>query len=147
VSTVVASVTPTSNGMYNVTATEAASVIAPPASVASWACSIVQHTASGHNVNPVRAGIARAAASFLADTAGTGAVFGGPASPIELICTDRTIAVGVAVYEADLTAVRVSRLNGVPVAGKPAHRPIMNHFVGPWRGRPAARSARSQTPH
>jgi hypothetical protein len=44
---------------------------------------------------------------------------------------------------ADLTAVRVSSVNGAVVKGKPAHPPIMNHFKP--RLRQLARSGHSQT--
>jgi hypothetical protein len=132
--------------MYNVTATETGLAFAGNRSLGAWSCSIVDHSSAGHNVSPVRAGEAHVAGGFSADTAGTGAVFGGPASPIELICGLASGAVSVAVNQADLTAVRVSSVNGVAVTGKPAHRPIMNHFVRPQRGLPAARATRSQAP-
>jgi hypothetical protein len=137
--TVVASVTPASSGMYNVTATE---VAGRAAGAASWVCSIIRHTSSGHLVSFVAAGAGGTAAGFT-DGGGTGAVFGGPFSPIELICVARTASTRVT--EADLTAVRVSSVNGAAVKGKPAHPPIMNHFR-PRLRLPAARHARSQTP-
>jgi Collagen triple helix repeat (20 copies) len=145
-SAVVTSVTPASSGLYNVTATEAARTSAPASAAGSWSCSIVDHSASGHNVSPVPAGIAQPTGGIIADTAGTGAVFGGPASPIELICRVRNVAFSVTVFQADLTAVRVSSVNGAAVTGKPARRPIANHFARPRPGLPVPRPARSQTP-
>jgi hypothetical protein len=133
-STIVASVTPASPGEYNVTATAAASTTATQ----SWRCTI------DGKFSAVPAGLARTAASFRGDVAGTGAVFGGPASPIELICSAFS---AVTVRQADLTALRLSSLNGAAVKGKPAHQPISNHFFRPRLPRPAARHARAQIPH
>jgi hypothetical protein len=133
--TVIASVTPTSAGMYNVTATEQGGATRGNADQsASWGCEIVRHTSKGSNVSPVRAGGAFTASGWTYMAAGTGAVFGAPASPIELLCaadTDSTF-----ITSADMTAVRVTSVNGAAVAGKPAHPPIMNHFVLPRPGRP-----------
>jgi hypothetical protein len=140
-STVVASVTPASSGMYNVTATLAAFDSAFSTSVN---CSIVRHSSLGSNVSPVHAGTIVEAKGLIGDAAGTGAVFGGRFSPIELVCTTLGNSSTFAV-NADLTAVRVSSVNGVAVKGKPAHPPIMNHFR-PRLRLPAARHARSQTP-
>ena len=137
VSTVAASVTPASSGMYNVTGTVAG---VNSSQVTSWGCEIFRHSAGGGNVSPIPAGHVFAKGSY--DVAGTGAVFGGPVSPIELVCGAAGLVIGT---QADLTAVRVSSVNGAAVTGKPARPPIMNHFF--WRrGRPAARPARSQTP-
>jgi hypothetical protein len=43
----------------------------------------------------------------------------------------------------DLTAVRVTSVNGAAVTGKPAHRPVMNRFR-PRSGRLAGRAGCSQ---
>jgi hypothetical protein len=137
--TVVASVTPTAPGMYNVTVTEQGRATAGnPDGSASWGCEIVRHTSTGTNVSPVQAGGAATAAGVFANAAGTGAVFGAPSSPIELLCSAATVSTFIT--QADMTAVRVSSVNGVAIKGKPAHPRIMNHFVMPRPGR----SARSQ---
>jgi len=139
-STVVESVTPTTAGMYNVTATFAAFDSASFST--SVNCSIVRRSSGGSLVSPVHAGtLVEARGRVIGDGAGTGAVFGGPRSPIELVCTtgnSSTFAVN-----ADMTAVRVSSVNGAVVKGKPAHPRIMNHFK-PRLGRQAARPGRSQ---
>jgi hypothetical protein len=126
--------------MYNVTATYAA--FDSQSFSTSVNCSIVRHSSSGSNVSPVHAGtLVEARGRVIGDGAGTGAVFGGPRSPIELVCTtgnSSTFAVN-----ADMTAVRVSSVNGAVVTGKPAHPPIMNHFK-PRLGR-HTRSGHSQT--
>jgi hypothetical protein len=141
-STVVASVTPTALGAYNVTATEFAATLL---SFGVVECSIVDHSFSGHNVSPVWAGGAALHPHFSTTTAGTGAVIGGPSSPIELICGVPNSTSDVNVSRADVTAVQVSSVNGVAVTGRPAHRPIMNHFT-PRLGR-LLRHARSQRHH
>ena len=141
-STVIASVTPASSGMFNVTATLAAFDSAFSTSVD---CSIVRHSSLGSNVSPVHAGTLVEARGLIGDEAGTGAVFGGPSSPIELVCTTPGNSSTFAV-NADLTAVRVSSVNSAAVKGKPAHPPIMNRFK-PRYGRLAARSGHSQTHH
>jgi len=138
--TVVESVTPTTAGMYNVTATFAAFDSASFST--SVNCSIVRRSSGGSLVSPVHAGtLVEARGRVIGDGAGTGAVFGAPNSPIELVCTtgnSSTFAVN-----ADMTAVRVSSVNGAVVKGKPAHPRIMNHFK-PRLGRQAARPGRSQ---
>jgi hypothetical protein len=94
-------------------------------------------------VSPVPAGHVSAPAGVY-DAGGTGAVFGGPVSPIDLVCsasTPSTFAI-----EADLTATMVSSVNGAVVKSKPAHPTIFNHFK-PGLGRFAARHAASQTRH
>jgi len=139
-STVLASVTPASAGEFNVTATEAIGRSSGPA---HWSCDVVRHTSVGSNVSPFPAGFVRTAAGF-ADAAGTGPVFASPASPIQLICTASTTSLQA--DNADLTATRVSSLNGAAVTGKPAHPRIFNHFK-PRLSLPAARHARSQTHH
>jgi hypothetical protein len=78
------------------------------------------------------------------EVAGTGAAFGGPSSPIELICS--VVSGAVTVKEVDLAAVSVSSVNGAAVKGKPAHPPIRNHFR-PQLGRLPARPARPQARH
>ena len=138
-SPVIASVTPVSSGMYNVTATELAG---RSAGVANWACVVVRQSAGGPPVSGFLAGSARTAASTFVDGAGTGAVFGGPRSPIELVCAGASASVHI--VEAGMTATRVSSVNGV--TGKPAHPRIFNHFtLRP--GLPAAQHARSQAHH
>ena len=87
-------------------------------------------------MSPVQAGGAFTASGVTVDAAGTGAVFGAPSSPIELICAAATVSTFIT--EADMTAVRVSSVNGAAVAGKPAHPQIMNHFVMPRPGRSQA---------
>jgi hypothetical protein len=139
--TAVVSVTPASSGFYNVTADEAAG---NSRAVGDWDCLIVDHTSSGNNVSSVHAGTAVTGTGEFATGGGTGAVFGGPFSPIELICAAGLPSTAMA--WADLTAVRVSSVNGAAVTGKPAHRPIMNHFFRPRLGRLPTRHARSQTP-
>ena len=141
--TVVASVTPASSGFYNVTATEAVGNPNLGGVHTLWACTIADHSSNGHAVSSVGAGVGDTGSTEIAGGGGTGAVFGGPFSPIELLCTNLTASAEV--FEADLTAVRVSSVNGAAVTGKPAHRPIMNHFR-PQLRLPAARHARSQTP-
>ena len=139
--TVVASVTPVSSGMYNVTATEAAG---RDGASALWSCLIVRHSMLGSNLSPVHAGFALTPAGAVVGGGGTGAVFGGPVSPIELLCTAKTASTSA--EQADLTATRVTSVNGVAVAGKPAHPRILNHFK-PRLNLPAARHDRSQAHH
>ena len=125
-STVLVSVTPTTAGMYNVTDTWAAF---DSATSTSMNCSIVRHSSGGSNVSPVNGGTILEGKKLIGDGAGTGAVFGGPRSPIELVCT---VAGNSSTFagKADMTAVRVSSVNGAVVKGKPAHPRIMNHFKG-----------------
>ena len=137
-STVVASVTPTASGMYNVTDTLAAFDSSFSTSVN---CSIVRHSSLGSLVSPVHGGNIKEARGLIGDLAGTGAVFGGPRSPIELVCTTGNSSTFA--QNGDLTAVRVSSVNGAVVTGKPAHPPIMNQFRP--RLRRLARSGHSQT--
>lgn len=111
--TVVASVTPVSSGMYNVTATEAAG---RDGLSALWSCFIVRHNSLGSNLSPVHAGFALTPPGAVVGGGGTGAVFGGPVSPIELLCTAETASTSA--VQADLTATRVTSVNGVAVAGK-----------------------------
>ena len=85
-----------------------------------------------------------APAKGIFDAAGTGAVFGGPNSPIELICTPTTPAVRV--FQTAMTATRVSSVNGAAVKGKPVHPRIFNHFR-PRPGFLAARHASPQAHH
>ena len=139
-STVLASVTVASPGEYNVTATEAIGRSSGPA---HWFCDVVRHTSVGSNVSPVPAGFVRTATGFVG-AGGTGPVFASPASPIQLICTASTTSLQA--DNADLTATRVSSLNGAAVTGKPAHPRIFNHFK-PRLSLPAARHALSQTHH
>jgi hypothetical protein len=78
-----------------------------------------------------------------------GAMFAGPDSPIELICnsTSRSHPANRAsVSNYEITAVRVTSLNGQLANHKPAHRPVMNHFT-PRRPSRSARPARSQAHH
>ena len=124
--TVVASVTPASSGFYNVTATEAVGNPNLGGVHTLWACTIADHSSNGHAVSSVGAGVGDTGSTEIAGGGGTGAVFGGPFSPIELLCTNLTASAEV--FEADLTAVRVSSVNGAAVKGKPAHPPIMNRF-------------------
>ena len=137
-STVVASVTPTSAGMYNVTDTLAAFDSGFSTSVN---CSIATHSSLGSLVSPVHGGNIKEAAGLIGDLAGTGAVFGGPRSPIELICSTGNSSTFA--QNGDLTAVRVSSVNGAAVKGKSAHRPIMNRFR-PRSGRATGQASRSQ---
>ena len=138
-STVLASVTVASPGMYNVTATEAIGRSSGPA---HWFCDVVRHTSVGSNVSPVPAGFVRT--TGIVGAGGTGPVFGSASSPIQLICKASTASASA--YNADLTATRVSSVNGAAVNRKPAHPRIFNHFnLGPRA--PAARHARSQTHH
>ena len=137
-STVVASVTPSASGMYNVTDTLAAFDSSFTTSVN---CSIVRHSSGGSLVSPVHGGNIKEARGLIGDLAGTGAVFGGPRSPIELVCTTGNSSTFA--QNGDLTAVRVSSVNGAVVTGKPAHPPIMNQFRP--RLRRLARSGHSQT--
>ena len=139
-STVLASVTVASPGMYNVTATEAIGRSSGPA---HWSCDVVRHTSVGSNVSPFPAGFVRTATGFVG-AGGTGPVFASPASPIQLICTATTASTQA--DNTDLTAIEVSSVNGVAVTGKPAHPRIFNHFK-PRLSLPAARHARSQTHH
>jgi hypothetical protein len=136
---VVASVTPASSGLYNVTATE---VAGRNSGAAAWICNIDGHSAGGSPVSFGGGEVSTAASGFFTG-GGTGAAFGGPSSPIRLLCLGATP--GSQVIEADLTAVRVSSVNGAAVTGRPAHRPIMNHFT-PGLGR-LLRPARSQAHH
>jgi hypothetical protein len=78
-----------------------------------------------------------------------GAMFAGPDSPIELICNSTSRShpgsrPNVSNYE--ITAVRVTSLNGQLANRKPAHRRVMNHFT-PRRPSRSARAARSQVHH
>jgi hypothetical protein len=139
--TVIASLAPASVGMYNVTATE---TVDPLRFTASWFCSIVRHKSSGVLTSPVHAGFGFGPTQQPAGGAGTGAVFGAPSSPIELICT--TSVASVLTLQTEMTAVRVSSVNGVAVTGKPAHPQIFNHFA-PRLSLPAPRHARSQAHH
>jgi hypothetical protein len=139
--TVIASLAPASSGMYNVTATE---TVEPLRTTASWDCSIVRHKPSGVLTSPVHAGFGFGPMHQTVGGAGTGAVFGAPSSPIELICA--ASGSSVVAIQAEMTAVRVSSVNGAAVTGKPAHPRIFNHFQ-PRPGPPAARHARSQTHH
>jgi hypothetical protein len=139
-STVIASVTPASSGMYNVTANEAVAAIS---SLASWVCTIGRRLSNGAFASPVPAGQFSGPTGIF-DAGGTGAVFGGPLSPIEIVCS--TLGGGKRVFEADLTATRVSSVNGAAVTGKPAHPRIVNHFK-PRFGRWAPRHARAQAHH
>jgi hypothetical protein len=86
--------------------------------------------------NARRAGVVMAGVTAAADAAGTGAVFGAPSSPIELICAAATVSTSI--IEADMTAVRVNSVNGAAVTAKPAHPRIMNHFVLPRPSRSQA---------
>jgi len=142
--TVVASVTPASSGFYNVTATEAVGNPNLGGVHTLWACTIADHSSNGHAVSSVGAGVGDTGSTEIAGGGGTGAVFGGPFSPIELLCTNLTASAEV--FEADLTAVRVSSVNGAAVTGKPAHPRIVNHFK-PRFGRWAPRHARAQAHH
>ena len=137
-STVLVSVTPTTAGMYNVTDTWAAF---DSATSTSMNCSIVRHSSGGSNVSPVNGGTILEGKKLIGDGAGTGAVFGGPRSPIELVCT---VAGNSSTFagKADMTAVRVSSVNGAVVKGKPAHPRIMNHFKGFGPARPGRSQAR-----
>ena len=137
-STVLVSVTPTTAGMYNVTDTWAAF---DSATSTSMNCSIVRHSSGGSNVSPVNGGTILEGKKLIGDGAGTGAVFGGPRSPIELVCTVSGNSSTFA-GKADMTAVRVSSVNGAVVKGKPAHPRIMNHFKGFGPARPGRSRAR-----
>jgi hypothetical protein len=77
----------------------------------------------------------------------TGAVFAGPASPIEVVCSNMSATQFLFVLADDLTATTVNTVNG-HAAARPAHRPIANRIpIRPRPGLPAARHARSQTHH
>jgi hypothetical protein len=135
--TVVASVRPSAAGMYNVTATaQGGATLGNPDGSASWGCEIVRHTSKGSNVSPVLAGGAFTLSGVNVMTAGTGAVFGAPSSPIELLCAAGTVSTFIT--EAEMTAVSVSSVNGAAATGKPAHPRIINHFVLPRPGRSPA---------
>jgi hypothetical protein len=135
---VVASVTPASSGLYNVTATE---VAGQRSSSAVWSCIIGGHSAAGLFASFPAGEVSTQAHGFFTG-GGTAAARGGPGAPITLTCLGHA---GSKVIEADLTAVRVSSVNGAAVTGRPAHQPIMNHFT-PRLGR-LLRHARSQTHH
>jgi hypothetical protein len=140
--TIVASVLPVSSGMYNVTADEA---IGDTNNPTKWTCSIFTRSSSVNSpVRSIHAGTGDTPAGAVTDGGGTGAEFGGPNSPIQLLCyASKASTVAV---QAELTATRVSTVNGAPVRGKPARRQIMNHFnLRP--GLPAARHTRSQLHH
>jgi hypothetical protein len=151
-STVVASVTPSVPGDYNVTGTMTADASYGPH---YWSCAIVRHSvSSGRNFSPVDAGTAEAAGYYdsigsevagVADVTGTGALYGGPASPIQLICN--THSASVTAYRAELTAVSVDKVNGAAVNGKPAHPPIMNRFKPRWPRRTIASNPRRKEGH
>jgi Collagen triple helix repeat (20 copies) len=151
--TVVASITPTVSGAYNVTGTMTA---AAGYGVHYWSCVIVNHSfSSGHILSSVYAGTAEASAyasdingneiDGLAAVAGTGVIYGGPDSPIELTC--HTGDASVTAIRADMTAVEVSSVNGAAVKGKPAHPPIMNHFKPRWPRRALASNPRRRAGH
>jgi hypothetical protein len=123
-STVLLSLTPTTPGMYNVTDTWAAFDSATSTSVA---CTLGTLSSGGSLVSSFWGGTIKEPAKQLLDGGGTGAMFGGPNSPIELVCTTSGNSSTFA-GAADITAVRVSSINGA--AGKPAHRRPMNRFKG-----------------
>jgi hypothetical protein len=155
-STVVASVTPTVSGWYNVTGTMTARVGSDLSSVAFLSCVIVRRShsiSSSHNVSPVDAGTAEASGHDLfsnvksgyVNLTGTGAIYGDPFSPIEMICN--TGYSSVTAVQAELTAVSVDQVNGAAVKGKPAHPPIMNHFKPRWPRRALASNHRRRAGH
>ena len=127
--------------MYNVTATEAVGNTNGPA---NWGCSIFTRSSSVNSpINSIHAGVGDTPAGVVAGGGGTGAEFGGPNSPIQLLCyASRASTV---VEQAELTATRVSSVNGAP-AKKPAHSPIRNRFK-PQPGLPAGRHTRPQIHH
>ena len=144
----VAAITPSSAGsssaIYNVTATEAAGRSNGPA---GWACTIEKHaivTSSGPSYfSSIPAGMAKTAKGIVVG-GGTGAItVSAHTHSIVLRCSASTPSTDI--YQADLTATRVSSVNGVAVKGKPAHPPISNHFSRPRPGRLPVRHARSQT--
>jgi len=137
-STVLLSVTPTTPGMYNVTDTWAAF---DSSTSTSMNCSIGTRSFGGSLVSTFHGGTIKEGKKLLGDGGGTGAMFGGPSSPIQLVCTvlgnSSTFA-----GNADLTAVRVSSVNGATVTGRPAHRRPMNHFKGFGPAQPGRSQAR-----
>jgi hypothetical protein len=78
----------------------------------------------------------------IVDGGGTGAIFVSVHThSIVLRCSASTPSTDL--YQADLTATRVSSVNGGTLKGKPAHRPIANHFTP--LSPPAARHTGSQS--
>ena len=137
---VVAHLSPSTSGMYNVTATVAAGRSGPT----SWNCQIARSDGFSRSIfSAVPAGYAKTATGFT-DVAGTGALFiESPGSGIELLCSASNSS--TIVKQADLTATGVSSVNGKTLKTKPAHR-IANHFR-PQLGLPAARHAGAQAHH
>jgi hypothetical protein len=89
-----------------------------------WECLVVRHSSGGSNFSPTAPGFTNTRG--FTNVATTGAVFGGPTSPIEVLCHNDNATVTAYDPVADLTATRVSGVNGT--VRKPAHPRIMNHF-------------------
>jgi hypothetical protein len=125
-STIVASLTPGSSGDYVVTAGVAGGNFfsSQTSSTLPWECTIVVQSIASV-FSPTAPGFTNTRG--FTNVATTGTVFAGPGSTVEVRCHDFNSIVPVADPVADLTATRVSTVNGV-AAAKPAHRRIMNGF-------------------
>jgi Collagen triple helix repeat (20 copies) len=142
VKTVVASVTPSVYGEYNVTDTVVAGGFGTP--IVFISCSVVRISLSARYVSSLKGGYFETTSGTVDDIAGTGALSGGPSSPILLRCTTNNPS--ATAYQADLTAVSVDSVNGAAARPKPVHRQILNQFK-PRLSLPAAPPARSRTHH
>jgi hypothetical protein len=130
--------------MYDVTATVAAG---NPNGPAGWACSVaapyISSSAPHHQGASYRssfpAGMAKTATGIV-DGGGTGAIIENFQNLGRIVLLCKASTPNTVLYQADLTATQVSSVNGTTMKGKPAHRPITNHFARP-------QAARSQTRH
>jgi hypothetical protein len=145
--TVLASVAPAS-GWYNVAATVVAGYFQSDFyehAWADWSCWVADLASprSGTYSSSTAPGSARVVG--IATVATTGGLHAGPASPIQLICTNHTPDSAISETAANLTVTPVGSVTFYAgPAGKHAHRPVRNHFTPRRPGLPAARHARSQ---